>query len=102
MKTLIAIAAALAVLSPCIVNATPAPLVVTPLAQPLRIAPMILSPSAALAAVSQVYASGTAVSLSGTLYRVYVPVAQFITTGTNAGMVRMQLMVSGSTPVLIP
>lgn len=99
MKTRVSLIAAIAALTATVAFADP--VVVQPLAlppQPVRIAPLVLAPEAALATISQIQADHNTVMLSGSTVTVIPPTGTLVTTGSNAGKISINLWVR-PTPV---
>lgn len=63
--------------------------------QRIMLAPIIKSPSDALVEIQTIAAAGNAVSVSGSTVYVFPPSGMLITTGSQAGMVRISLMATG-------
>jgi len=92
MKKHIALLAAIAALT-LAVHADP--VVVQPLAvppQPVRVAPLVLSATDAVAAIAQIKSDGGKVMLSGSMVAVTPPFGMLITTGTNAGKISVSML----------
>ena len=94
LAALLVIAGIIAIATPASVGA--APLVVQPVVlppQPTRVAPLVLTPTEAIAAITQIRAENNTVSLNGATEAVLPPSAILITEGADAGKVRVMLMV---------
>ena len=61
--------------------------------QPVRIAPLVLSSSDAVATIATIKANNNTVSLSGSTVAVYPPSGVLISSGTNAGKINIFLMI---------
>jgi uncharacterized membrane protein len=95
MKHIIALLAAIALLSTVAFgqSPTPTPYPVTLLQQPIRIAPLVLAPVDAMAAIQSIVAAKYTVSLNGSTVSVYPPFGSLIVSGDNAGKIQVNLMV---------